>query len=226
MKLKKTKKANLEKKRPTFLVIGFVLTLSTVLVAFEWKQYDTMETIDFAQTDDFFEPEIEATFRKEKITPPPPPPPEIIVVVEDDQVIEDEPKIVDPETDEDQEMLDEQDIDFEPEVVVDPNEVFERVEEMPVFPGGEPALMQFMVDNIKYPDMAWSIGIQGTVFVKFVVEKDGSVRNAKVLRGIGGGCDKAALKMVGKMPNWKPGKQRDKKVRVSFIVPVKFVARN
>jgi len=225
MKLKKTKKANLENKRPTFLVIGFVLTLSSVLVAFEWKQYDKIETIDFAQQDDIFEPEIETTFMDEKPPLQPPPPPVIIEVVENDEVIENEPEIEDPETDEDQEMQDEQEIDFEPEEPVDEDELFETVEVMPVFPGGDLELMKFMVSNTVYPTMAIEAGIEGTVYVKFVVERDGSVTDARVLRGIGGGCDKSALKMVRKMPRWKPGKQRDKKVRVSYIVPVKFITK-
>lgn len=101
-------------------------------------------------------------------------------------------------------------------------DIFTVVEDMPTFPGGEEARMKYLMENIKYPEEARTKGIQGTVYVTFVVEKDGSISNVKVLRGIGGGCDEEAIRVVSKMPNWKPGKQRGKAVRVQFNMPFKF----
>lgn len=101
-------------------------------------------------------------------------------------------------------------------------QVFTVVEVMPQFPGGEEGRIKYLKENVNYPEAARKQGIEGTVFVTFVVEKDGSVTNARVLRGIGGGCDEEALRVVSAMPNWKPGMQRGKPVRVQFNVPIKF----
>ena len=101
-------------------------------------------------------------------------------------------------------------------------EIFQIVEEMPQFPGGEAKLMEYIGKNIKYPQKARETGIQGRVFISFVVEPDGSVSNVKLLRGIGGGCDEEAMRVVKSMPKWKPGKQRGKAVRVSYQIPVFF----
>jgi protein TonB len=82
--------------------------------------------------------------------------------------------------------------------------------------------MKFLQDNIKYPQMARESGIQGTVYVTFVVERNGNVTDVKILRGIGGGCDEEAVRVVQNMPKWEPGKQRGKPVRVQFNMPIKF----
>ena len=101
-------------------------------------------------------------------------------------------------------------------------EVFTIVEEMPSYPGGDAKMYEYLGKNIKYPQIARESSIQGRVFVNFVVEPDGSVSNVKVLRGIGGGCDEEAMRVVKTMPKWKPGKQRGKAVRVSYTLPVVF----
>ena len=93
---------------------------------------------------------------------------------------------------------------------------------MPGFPGGDVARMKYLRDNMKYPQMARESGIQGKVFVTFVVEKDGKVTDVRVLRGIGGGCDEEAIRVVKSMPKWNPGKQRGKPVRVQFNLPIIF----
>jgi len=100
--------------------------------------------------------------------------------------------------------------------------VFMVVEEMPDFPGGETALNRFLSDSLQYPRLAKENNISGTVYVSFVVEKDGSVIDIRVLRGIGGGCDEEAVRVIKLMPNWKPGKQRGKPVQVQYNLPVKF----
>ena len=93
---------------------------------------------------------------------------------------------------------------------------------MPSFPGGDESRIKFLQENIKYPQMAKESGIQGTVYVTFVVEGSGKVADVKVLRGIGGGCDEEAVRVVKMMPHWNPGKQSGKSVRVQFNMPIKF----
>lgn len=104
----------------------------------------------------------------------------------------------------------------------DTDQVFQVVEVDPEFPGGMEALTKYLSENIKYPEQAKKDKIQGKVYISFVVEKDGSVADAKVLRGIGGGCDEEALRVVNAMPKWTPGKQRNTPVRVQFNLPIVF----
>lgn len=101
-------------------------------------------------------------------------------------------------------------------------QIFMVVEQMPDFPGGEEALYKFLAGNITYPQSAKESGIQGRVYVTFVVERDGSINDVRVLRGIGGGCDEEAIRVIKAMPKWIPGKQRAKPVRVQYNLPVKF----
>jgi protein TonB len=96
------------------------------------------------------------------------------------------------------------------------------VEQQPSFPGGEAARLKYFGQNIKYPQEAREMNIQGTVYVGFVVEPNGSISNIKILRGIGGGCDEEAMRMVSGMPDWNPGKQRGRAVRVQFNLGVRF----
>ena len=100
---------------------------------------------------------------------------------------------------------------------------YDMVEESPVYPGGEEALFEYLLSNIQYPVDAKESNIEGTVYVAFVIETDGMVSNVKILRGIGGGCDEEAVRVVKGMPKWAPGKQRGKPVRVLFTLPIKFV---
>lgn len=107
------------------------------------------------------------------------------------------------------------------EVSVD-DEVFVVVEEQAEFPGGLDSMYAYIHKNLKYPELAKEKGIEGRVFVSFIIEKDGSISNVKILRGIGGGCEEAAVEMIKNMPKWKPGKQRGKPVRFQFVLPIKF----
>jgi protein TonB len=103
-----------------------------------------------------------------------------------------------------------------------PKEIFTVVEEQPTYPGGDEARIKFLQDNMKYPEEAKELGVQGKVFVTFVVEVDGSITDVKVLRGIGSGCDDEAIRVVKSMPKWVPGKQRGVPVRVQFNLPINF----
>ena len=102
------------------------------------------------------------------------------------------------------------------------DKVFEKVEDMPEFPGGEQAMMDFVAKNVQYPKEAMEKGISGRVMVGFIVEKDGSISETEVVKGIGGGCDEEAVRVVKAMPKWKPGKEKGKPVRVSYMMPITF----
>ena len=102
------------------------------------------------------------------------------------------------------------------------DKVFEKVEDMPEFPGGEQAMMDFVGKNVQYPKEAMEKEISGRVLVGFIVEKDGSVNEVKIVRGIGGGCDEEAVRVVKAMPKWKPGKEKGKPVRVIYMMPIFF----
>ncbi len=222
MEPKKSEKADLEKKKGLFLQIGLVVALAVTFVAFEWKSYDKTDfSLGQLQVDDIPEEIIPITKQEEKPPPPPPPPVQEIVVVKDDVKIENEAQI--QETEVTQETV----VEVQPvkEEVFDEPEIFLIVEEMPGFPGGEGQLVKFLSENIKYPAIARENGITGTVFVTFVIGPDGGVKDVKVLRGIGGGCDEEAKRVVMAMPKWKAGKQRGKPVSVQYNLPIRFTLK-
>lgn len=225
MEVKKSPKADLENKRNVFLLLGLVVALGVILAAFEYKtspkKTDTLGTMAVQE----IEEEIIPITREPEVKPPPPPPPavvEVLNIVDDDIEIEDELKIEDTEVTEN--MI----IDVAPviqqkkEEEASESEVFFIVEDMPEFPGGELALRQFIANSIKYPVIAQENGIQGRVYVTFVVDADGSVSNPRIARGVDPSLDKEALRVVGLLPKWKPGMQRGKPVRVSYTVPINF----
>lgn|SRR5574344_1063229 len=100
--------------------------------------------------------------------------------------------------------------------------IFVYVEQAPEFPGGKEALSNFLTQEVHYPLEALQKGIEGTVFLRFVVEKNGSISQVKVVKEVGGGCTEEAIRVVEKMPRWKPGTQNGKPVRVQFTLPLKF----
>ncbi len=227
MDIKKSKEANIETHRLTYLLIGFVVALSVLYTAFEWADrkvtvYEIEETlVDLGE-----EELIEQTFREE--TPPPPEPEvqevqqtiESIVVVEDDVQTE----AVDFSSDDSQDQA--QVITQAPVVVEEEEEeieeVFMVVEQKPEFPGGDAALMKYFSDNVRYPVVAAENGIQGRVVCQFTIWKDGSVSDIQVVRGVDKSLDREAIRLIENMPKWKPGKQRGKAVACKFTVPVRF----
>lgn len=114
----------------------------------------------------------------------------------------------------------------EPVKTIQEDVPFFAVENMPAFPGGDAELMAYMVSNLKYPALAIRGGVEGKVYVAFVVEKDGSITGASVVKGIGGGCDEEALRVLKAMPAWNPGRQNGNAVRVKITVPVVFRLRS
>ena len=224
MEIKKSPKADLESKKLTFTLIGLVVSLFIIWRVFEYKSYDKQSFDDLQRTVEVIEEEMVEITKQEQPKPQPPAPkPQVtqIQIVEDDVEVEDEIDI-NAEVDQD-EVIEEYEFvpEIEEEEIVEA-EIFKVVEEMPEFPGGAAKMMEDIQKNIKYPMMARESDIQGRVFVNFVVEPDGSITNVTVMRGIGGGCDEEALRVVQSMPNWKPGKQRGSAVRCSFTVPIIF----
>lgn len=108
------------------------------------------------------------------------------------------------------------------EPVQSPDEPLVIVEVMPEFPGGQEAMFKYISNELKYPEEAKETGVQGRVYVTFVVERDGRITEVKVLRGIGSGCDEEAVRVVKGMPNWTPGTQAGKAVRVRYNLPIRF----
>ena len=225
MEVKKSPKADLENKKSVFMQIGLVVTLAVVLIAFEWTTTD-VNASQFEMVEDLeAEEEIMPITRQEEVKPPPPPPPpkvaDVLNIVEDDVELDEELDI------EDTEMDDETEIDFS-DLAMDEEEsedapVFFIVEDMPEFPGGEAALRKYIAQSVKYPVIAQENGIQGRVYVSFVVNTKGKVTDVKIARGVDPNLDKEAIRVVNAMPAWKPGKQRGKAVKVSYTVPINFV---
>lgn len=228
MELKKNPKADLEKRRGLYLEIGLVVILVASLVAFEVKSYDKEISEGFQREAEQIEEEI--IIQTDIQEPPPPPPPEapevttIIEVVSDDKEIEKEVTFS-AEVDENTKNIEIAPVQIEEEEDETETQIFTVVENEPEFPGGMEALYKYLAQNIKYPQLARDNNITGKVYVTFVVERDGSIANPKVLRDIGGGCGAEAIRVVKAMPKWTPGKQRGKAVRVQFNLPVNFNLR-
>lgn len=228
MEIKKSPKADLEGKKGIFFEIGLTLALAILLFAFEWKS-STAEVNAFQTVAEVEIEEEIIPITQQMMKPPPPPPPapkltDLIDIVEDDTNIDEELEIQDAEDDsENQEIPDITDIgDYEGEDTGEA-QIFQVVEDMPAFPGN---VTKWISKNVKYPVLAMENGIQGKVFVQFVIEKDGSITDVKVSRGVDASLDKEAVRVVKAMPKWKPGKQRGKPVRVSYTLPIFFQLAN
>lgn len=225
MEIKKSPKADLENKKTVFMQIGLVVVLSLVLIAFEWTSTDVNIDQSLMDEDIEVEEEIIPITRQEEVKPPPPPPPpavaDILNIVEDDVELDDELEIMDTEMNQD-DMVDFSNMVMEEETR-DAGEIFMIVEEMPEFPGGQEALQRYLASSVRYPVIAQENGIQGRVYVQFVIDQTGAVTNATILRGVDPSLDREALRVVQAMPKWKPGKQRNRAVRVSYTVPINFV---
>ena len=225
MEVKKSPKADLEKKKTTGLLIGYVLALAVMFIAFEWSERDKVINIDTGMNEFVFEEEIiPITEQEEQKTPPPPPEApkaeEIIEIAENDANVEETTIQASDETDKAVEVK------YVPveveEEEVEEQQIFQVVEEMPEFPGGMAECMKWLSKNMKYPTISQENGVQGRVIVQFVVNRDGSIVDAVLARGVDPYLDKEALRVVGLMPKWKPGKQRGKEVRVKYTLPVMF----
>ncbi|MGB3589776.1 MAG: energy transducer TonB [Tunicatimonas sp.] len=221
MEPKKTPKADLNQRTGLHLAIGLVVSLALVTLAFEWKDYDGNSLVDLGEVDDTFEDVMEIPPTEQ----PPPPPPKIqqpeIIEVPDEEEIEEEIEIdLDVEITEDTE-IEEMVFEEAPEEEAT-DEIFMVVEDQPEPKGGLAAFYDYVGKNMKYPSQARRMGIEGKVFVQFVVNTDGSLTDVQAIKGIGAGCDAEAIRVVKSHPKWQPGKQRGKPVRVRMVIPITF----
>ena len=220
---KKNPKADLERLRGTLLLGGLIFSFLLVYALINYKFYD-IQASELGQLIVEEEEEDIIPITEQNTPPPPPPPPpppapEILEIVEDDVEIEDEIEI---DTEADAETVVEA---FEVEEEVEEDEIFTVVETQASFPGGTEKLFKYLNDHIKYPPAAKANDITGRVFVNFVVGKDGTIRDIKILRGVHELLDKEAIRVVKSFPKWSPGKQRGKPVSVSFNLPINFVLK-
>jgi len=227
MEVKKAPKVDLEGKKTIFFEIGLVLALGVLLYAFEWKT-ETTQTKDM-QTETQVQVEEEIIPITQQNTPPPPPPPpapkltDLIDIVENDQDIDDDLEITDAEDQTENTVVDVTQFEDYGEEDTGEAEIFQIVEKMPTFNGN---LNKWLKANLVYPVMAQENGVSGKVYIQFVVEKDGSITDIKVGRGVDASLDKEALRVVRAMPKWNPGEQRGKPVRVSYTLPINFTLAN
>ncbi|HPT15548.1 MAG TPA: TonB family protein [Bacteroidales bacterium] len=226
METKKSNRADLEKKKILFLQSGLIVSLGLALAAFEWRSPDS-GIIDLSGgTVIQFDEDLPSVVTTHPIPPAPvvPRPTTIFHLVDNTAEVEDitPPDFGDSPEDANQAytpVLKPELTDEKPPVE---DEIFINSEKMPEFPGGEKEMLRFIGEHIAYPREAREIGVSGIVYLTFVIEKDGSVSNVKVLRGIGSGCDEEAVRVISLMPKWSPGMQRTKPVRVSFNMPIAF----
>lgn len=221
MRIKKNPKADLEARKTNFFLAGLLATMCLIWLAFNARQSGegasklgelvVMEEVE----------EIADITKQNQPPPPPPPPPTQIEVVADDKEVEDNTL---QETEVTQETKVEPIRQVEEEVEkTSEEEIFMVVEENPEFPGGVKKMYEFIGKNLQYPPLARENNIQGKIVVNFVVDKDGSITNVKVVsKPLGWGCEEEAIRVVKMMPKWKPGMQRNKPVRVSYNLPIKF----
>lgn len=228
MEIKKSSKADLEGKKGIFFEIGLVIALAILLFAFEWRS--SSEEVSQFQTvaEEQIEEEI-IPITQQMLKPPPPPPPapklsDLLNIVETEAEIDEELEIEDADDEsENKEISDVSDFEGYGDEDTGEQDYFDLVEDMPQFPTN---LNKWLSKNIRYPAIAQENGITGRVIVRFIVDKDGSVTDVTIARGVDPSLDKEALRVIKSMPKWKPGKQRNKPVRVRFTIPIVFGLKN
>ncbi len=222
MEAKKTPKADLTKKTGMFLNLGLAISVGLVLFAFEYKSYDDGALKDLGSVDDEFEELLDIPIT-EQPPPPPPPPVEQPIIEEVPDEVEIEEIEVNFDVDVQEETVIKEVVIAEaPPVEEKADQIFDVVETMPTPQGGMEGWNKYLQNNLKYPTQARRMGIEGTVYVVFVVNTDGSIQDVEILRGIGGGADEEAMRVVQNAPKWEPGKQRGKPVRVKMRLPIRF----
>lgn len=221
MESKKTEKADLNRKSGLFFNIGLLVSMCLIVLAFEWKDYADGDMVELASVQDDFEDLLEIPPTEQ----PPPPPPKIqqpeIIEVPDEEEIEEEIE-VDLDVDiTEEKVIEDIIVEEAPEEEV-AEEVFMIVEDPATPPGGYEAFYKYVADKLKYPAQARRMGIEGKVYVQFVVDKDGTLTEVQAVKGIGAGCDEEAVRVIKGAPKWSPPKQRGKPVKQRIILPITF----
>ena len=237
MKTKKNPKVDLQKNSSLYFVIGLSLILFFSWQAIDWKTYK--KTFDYEMLDVNEDDDEEIPITQQIKTPPPPPPPpppaaQVIEIVEDEEEFE-ESIIESTETDND-EIIEVDDVSIE-EDDLDVDVPFAVIEDVPIFPGCENVskdkrrdcfqekINKHIKRNFRYPEVAMELGIQGRVFVTFIIDKDGSITNI-LMRGPDKNLEKEARRIISVLPKMTPGKQRGRAVRVPFSIPINFRMQN
>jgi protein TonB len=218
MQPKKTEKANIDKKIGKYFLVGLAVSIALVITAFEWRFFDQKTkalTSDLKIEEDEMVADVT---QQKKRKPPPPAPPEIEIVEDDVEVEEDQPDIKEVDMDQNTAM----NLPEGKEEAEKDDKIFMVVEDSPTFPGGEAEMMRYISNNIEYPTMEKENGIEGKVVVNFVVNENGSISNIKILKGVTKGLNEEAKRVVKTMPNWEPGEQRGKPVKVRVNLPIRF----
>jgi len=231
MQAKKNPKADLNKDRNLYFVIGLTLVLGVTWGAIEYKTYE--KVFDLAALDMLEDDDEDIPITEQLKTPPPPPPPppapEVIEVVEDEEDVE-ETVIESTETNQDEIIIEDIEVEEEFEDIDVP---FAVIEDVPIFPGCESVaksqrrdclqdkINQHVRRNFRYPEIAQEMGIQGRVYVNFIIDKDGSITNIR-MRGPDKNLENEAQRIISRLPQMTPGKQRGRAVRVPFSIPITF----
>lgn len=223
IEIKKNPNVDLNSKRGLIFSISMVITLSLVLYAFEWKQYDNSVVELTSKQTNVFETMIEVP---STVIPPPP---EVIiqqpqlVAVPDEEEVEQEIKFIfDVEVTEETKVEEYKPIEMPKDAEEESDQIFVIVEENAQPKGGLSEFYQYVSSNIKYPAQARRLNVEGRVYVEFIVGKDGKISNANAVKGIGAGCDEEAVRIIMGAPSWNPAKQRGKPVRQRMVLPITF----
>ncbi len=206
--------------RPLLLNVGMAFSILFAIVAINWRTSAEGDLVDLGEVEADMNEIIEIPVSQQE--PPPPPQQEVfqIVEVKDTEIIEEINIALDVEITENESVeVIEITAEVEEEKV---DEIFVIVEQEPLPKGGFDSFYAYLAEELNYPARALRFGLEGTVFIQFVIEKDGSITQAQVVKGIGMGCDEEALRVIESAPAWEPGKQRGKAVRVKKVIPVRF----
>ena len=225
MIIKKSPKGDLESRKGMFLLIGFVIVLALVYVAFELFATQEKSQIMTVQEEEYINVMDDNVIATDQ-TPPPPAPPvqqqaEVVINIVDDNIRVNSDWDFSQDFDESAAIEEYKPIEIVQDEVEDTPPV-RIAEEMPEFIGGEEALYKFLENELKYPPVAKDNSIQGTVLVEFVIERDGSPSNVKILVSLFPDCDQEAIRVIKSMPKWKPGKQMGRPVRCFYNIPIRF----
>jgi protein TonB len=226
MDIKKTPKADLENKKTLFFSISLVITLSLVVMAFEWKQYDQVTAEKKNLVANNVEENIDVP-----VTDIPPPPvktiqqPQIVEVPDEKEIEEDINIKFDAEVTENTEVEAATVFEAPKEEKEEVDQVFLVVEQPATPKNGMSAFYQYVSSKLHYPAQARRMEISGKVFVEFVINKDGSITDVKVVKGIGAGCDEEAARIIAEAPPWNAAKQRGKAVKQRMVLPIIFTLK-
>ena len=230
MEIKKSEKASLENKKLLFTEVGLVVALLIVYLGFNWSSKDAQVAVLEDTTQAVVEVEMIAI--QNELPPPPPEAPSIPVLSDQIDIVDDDIQLDDDlfmnleDNNQAIEIQDYREAEVEEEEVEEEAIPFQLVEQKPSFNGGDAnEFSKWVNSRLVYPDIAKENGVQGRVTLQFTVEADGRVTNVRVLRGVDESLDKEAVRVVSSSPKWKPGKQRDRAVKVTYTFPVIFQLR-